>query len=91
MIWINICFNYEPYYTLISNQVHTTPVTYMANKQKLIQKASQMMQTYLGEDPDSSEALDFLCLAESGEVSHYEVLSAMTQGIKDSQFATKVQ
>ena len=55
------------------------------------QKASQMMQTYLGEDPDSSEALDFLCLAESGEVAHYEVLSAMTQGVKDSQFATKVQ
>ena len=55
------------------------------------QKASQMMQTYLGKDPDSSEALDFLCLAESGEVAHYEVLSAMTQSIKDSQFATKVQ
>ena len=55
------------------------------------QKASQMMETYLGEDPDSSEALDFLCLAESGEVAHYEVLSAMTQGVKDSQFATTVQ
>ncbi len=166
MTLMNICFNYESYYTLISNQVHTTPVIYMANKQKLQQKigealglemaaqkavqelsskglleqggvmsklegmkqeannhqtqlqelvqslsqsegldsesiqesaketeqkASQMMQTYLGEDPDSSEALDFLCLAESGEVAHYEVLSAMTQGIKDSQFATKVQ
>ena len=55
------------------------------------EKASQMMQTYLGEDPDSSEALDFLCLAESGEVAHYEVLTAMTQGVKDSQFATTVQ
>ena len=52
------------------------------------QKASQMMKTYLGEELDSSEAPDFLCLAESGEVAHYEVLSAMTQGVKDSQFAT---
>jgi len=32
------------------------------------------MKTYLGEDPDSQEALEFLCLAEGGEVTHYEVL-----------------
>jgi ferritin-like metal-binding protein YciE len=59
--------------------------------EETVQKVSEMMQTYLGEDPDSSEALDFLCLAEGGEVSHYEVLGAMTQGIKDSQFAGTVQ
>ena len=43
------------------------------------QKASRIMETYLGEDPDSQEALEFLCLAEGGEVTHYEVLSAMTR------------
>ena len=59
--------------------------------EETVQKASEMMETYLGEDPDSSEALDFLCLAEGGEVSHYEVLSAMTPGVKDSQFAGTVQ
>ena len=53
--------------------------------------ASEIMQTYLGKDPDSSEALEFLCLAEGGEVSHYEVLSAMTKGVKNRQFATKVK
>jgi hypothetical protein len=36
------------------------------------QKASQMMHIYLGDDPDPSEALDFLSLAEGGEVIHYE-------------------
>ena len=46
------------------------------------QKAAQMMKTYLGEDPDSSEAIEFLCLAEGGEVTHYEVLSALTKGEK---------
>jgi hypothetical protein len=25
-----------------------------------------MMQTYLGQDPDSSEAIEFLCIAEGG-------------------------
>jgi rubrerythrin len=55
------------------------------------QKASEIMKTYLGEEPDSSEAIEFLCLAEGGEVTHYEVLSAMTKGIKNRQFATKVK
>jgi rubrerythrin len=55
------------------------------------QKASQMMNTYLGEDPDSSEAIEFLCLAEGGEVTHYEVLSTMAaKKVKDRQFSTAV-
>ncbi|HET8847491.1 MAG TPA: hypothetical protein VFM20_01770, partial [Nitrososphaeraceae archaeon] len=36
------------------------------------EKASKIMETYLGEDPDTQEALEFLCLAEGGEVAHYE-------------------
>jgi hypothetical protein len=55
------------------------------------QKAAEMMKTYLGEDPDSSEAIEFLCLAEGGEVTHYEVLSAMTKGVKNKKLATKVK
>ena len=55
------------------------------------QKATEMMKTYLGEDPDSSEAIEFLCLAERGEVTHYEVLSALTKGVKNKKFGTKVK
>jgi rubrerythrin len=55
------------------------------------QKASQMMQVYLGADPDPSEAIEFLCLAEGGEVTHYEVLSAMGKKVKDKKFTTKVK
>jgi ferritin-like protein len=55
------------------------------------QKASEIMKTYLGEEPDSSEAIEFLCLAEGGEVTHYEILSAMTKGVKNRQFANKVK
>jgi rubrerythrin len=55
------------------------------------QKVAEMMKTYLGEDPDSSEAIEFLCLAEGGEVTHYEVLSAMTKGVKNKKFGTKVK
>jgi hypothetical protein len=56
------------------------------------EKASEMMSTYLGESPDSSEAIEFLCLAEGGEVTHYEVLGAMTKKlVKDRKFSAKVK
>ena len=55
------------------------------------QKASEIMKIYLGEEPDSAEAIEFLCLAEGGEVTHYEVLSAMTKSVKNKQFTTKVK
>jgi polyhydroxyalkanoate synthesis regulator phasin len=59
--------------------------------QETEQKATEIMKTYLGEDPDSSEAIEFLCLAEGGEVTHYEVLNAMTKGAKNRKFASKVK
>ncbi len=55
------------------------------------QKASKMMKTYLGEDPDTQEALEFLCLAEGAEVTHYEVLSSVTKKVKSRKFGTKVR
>jgi ferritin-like metal-binding protein YciE len=55
------------------------------------QKASQMMQTYLGEDPDTLDALEFLCLAEGGEVTHYEVLDELAKKVKDKKFASEVK
>lgn len=53
-------------------------------------KASQMMQTYLGEDPETLDALEFLCLAEGGEVIHYEVLDELAKEVKDKKFASEV-
>jgi ferritin-like metal-binding protein YciE len=55
------------------------------------EEASQMMQTYLGEDPDTLDALEFLCLAEGGEVTHYEVLSEVSKGLKEKKFATEIR
>jgi hypothetical protein len=55
------------------------------------QKASEIMKIYLGKDPDSFEAIEFLCLAEGGEVAHYEVLSAMTKDVKNKKFGAKVR
>lgn len=55
------------------------------------EKASEIMETYLGEDPDTQEALEFLCLAEGGEVTHYEVLNSVAKEVKNKEFGTKVR
>lgn len=55
------------------------------------EKATQIMKTYLGEEPDTSEALEFLCLAEGGEVSHYEVLSAICENFDNKKAKTTVK
>ena len=55
------------------------------------EKASKIMETYLGEDPDTQEALEFLCLAEGGEVTHYEVLSSVAKEVKNKKFGTRVR
>lgn len=44
-----------------------------------------MIQTYLGNNPDLSEALEFLSIAEGGEVLYYEGLDSLAK-----EFKTKV-
>ncbi|HKU49724.1 MAG TPA: hypothetical protein VJP79_07220 [Nitrososphaera sp.] len=56
-----------------------------------VQKATEMMKTYLGEEPDTLDALEFLCLAEGGEVTHYEVLSKLAPEVKSKKFAASVR
>ena len=60
------------------------------NAQETIEKTSEMMKTYLGEDPDELDALEFLSIAEGGEVIHYEVLRKLAAQVKDKKFATGV-
>ena len=55
------------------------------------EKVSKIMETYLGEEPDTQEALEFLCLAEGGEVTHYEVLVSIAKDVTNKKFGTTVQ
>ncbi|VFJ13937.1 hypothetical protein [Candidatus Nitrosocosmicus franklandus] len=55
------------------------------------EKATKIMKTYLGENPDTAEALEFLCLAEGGEVSHYEVLKTICENFDNKKALTTVR
>ena len=48
-----------------------------------------MMQMFLVEDPDTLAAQEFLCLAEEGEVTHYEVLSAIAKEFREKNHLQK--
>jgi hypothetical protein len=83
--------NLEGFVQTLSQKEGLNSESIQTTAQETEQKAAEIMKTYLGDDPDSSEAIEFLCLAEGGEVTHYEVMSAMTKGIKDKKFASKVK
>jgi hypothetical protein len=61
------------------------------------QEATEMMQTYLGEDADGLDGFEFLTMAEAGEVGHWEVLGVLGEKAGKSdvqklvQWATPIQ
>ena len=72
-----------------SDGLHSSTIEEKA--EETAEKASKIMETYLGEEPDTQEALEFLCLAEAGEVTHYEVLASIAKDVKNKTFGTKVR
>jgi len=50
-----------------------------------------MMQTYLGDNPDISEALEFLSIAEGAEVVHYEGLESLAKEFRDKDLSEKTK
>jgi uncharacterized membrane-anchored protein YjiN (DUF445 family) len=74
---------------LASGEEQLDPSKVQQVAQETAQKCSSMMQTYLGLNPDSSEAIEFLCLAEGGEVTHYEVLAAISKKLNGKMKNTR--
>jgi hypothetical protein len=42
-------------------------------------EASEMMKTYLGDDSDALDGLEFLIMAEAGELGHVEIAGVMAE------------
>ena len=55
------------------------------------QKASQMMQTYLGDDADALDGFEFLTMAEAGEVGHWTVVEKLNQDAKHRELRELVR
>lgn len=79
---------------LVQDLTHTDGFDSSTIEEKAVEtadKVSKIMVTYLGDEPDTQEALEFLCLAEGGEVAHYEVLASVAKDVKNKKFGTKVR
>ncbi len=55
------------------------------------QEATEMMQTYLGDDADGLDGFEFLTMAEAGEMGHWEVLKVMNERARNDQLRELVE
>ena len=55
------------------------------------QEATEMMQTYLGNEADGLDGFEFLTMAEAGEVGHWEILRAMNEQAGNRQLEEVIQ
>ena len=55
------------------------------------QEATEMMSTYLGDDADGLDGLEFLTMAEAGEVGHWQILGTMNQKARNSELQDVIE
>jgi len=61
------------------------------------QEATEMMKTYLGDDSDGLDGLEFMTMAEAGEVGHWAILGELSEragesGLRElADWATPIQ
>ncbi|HEY8192435.1 MAG TPA: hypothetical protein VIF36_00795 [Gaiellaceae bacterium] len=55
------------------------------------QEATEMMSTYLGDDADGLDGLEFLTMAEAGEVGHWQILGTMNQKAGNSDLQQVIE
>lgn len=54
-------------------------------------EASEMASTYLGEDSDGLDGLEFMTMAEAGEVGHWAILGKLNEKAGESEIAELVE
>lgn len=54
-------------------------------------EAREMMSTYLGDDAEGLDGLEFLSMAEAGEVAHVEILGTLARTASDDEVVALVE
>ena len=55
------------------------------------QEATEMMQTYLGDEGDGLDGFEFMIMAEAGEVGHWEVLKKLNETAGEDEIRELVE
>ena len=67
-----------------------TKTAIMEKAQETKSEASEMASTYLGEDSDALDGLEFMTMAEAGEVGHWAILGKLNEKAGDEEIAELV-
>jgi len=51
-------------------------------------EATEMMQTYLGQEADALDGFEFLTMAEAGEAGHWSIVEVLAQRARDARTST---
>jgi hypothetical protein len=71
---------------LVSGQSFEGRKTAILEKAREVKaEAVDMMHTYLGEDPDGLDGLEFITMAEAGEMGHWKVVDTLNRQVTNSE------
>jgi hypothetical protein len=68
-----------------------TKTAILEKAQETKNEASEMASTYLGEDADGLDGLEFMTMAEAGEVGHWAVLGKLNEKAGESEISELVE
>jgi hypothetical protein len=65
--------------TELASELEGKKTAILEKAQETKREAKEMMSTYLGGDADALDGFEFLTMAESGEVGHWQVVGTMNE------------
>jgi predicted nucleic acid-binding protein len=83
--------------TQLASQIDGKKTAILRKARETKAEATEMMSTYLDDDADGLDGLEFLIMAEAGELGHVEIVNKMNEKANDKQigelakWALKVQ
>lgn len=83
--------------TELAGQIDGKKTAILEKARETKQEATEMMQTYLGEDSDELDGFEFLTMAEAAEVGHWQIVGKMNEranlpGLRElADWATDIQ
>jgi phosphoribosyl-ATP pyrophosphohydrolase len=71
--------------TKVAEQLDGKKTALLEKARETKAEAKEMMDTYLGDDADALDGLEFLIMAEAGELGHTEIVNKMNEQAGDEQ------
>jgi len=75
----------------IAGELNGNKTALLEKARETKQEATEMMKTYLGDDSDALDGLEFMSMAEAGELAHVEIAGVMAQKASEEQIREYLQ